>query len=364
MDIFIVRKQQGNMMFTKKPRSLLYNIAGDSLGKSMSELMITTSLDGELHFWNSVERTKIKTIGQNHIFDSWIEDICWATPSTLVCTPSKANEFVKLVHLCNVTKTNVEGRIQTLNETPHDGGISVVASLDSSGTNNTRYAEKSSFVTGGYDRSVYLWNVKRESANENFQVDGVYRLGISQHTSSVQALLYDKYHHSLFTGGADERFLTFDLQTSYTSRQIRLDHRINHISQSPSNPNIVLLTMATKRDQFLIYDQRCPEPTCFKLKFGQTEAENLSRYVKPEIHYNGYTVCCGTQSASRLNFWDLRYTAVSRNLSFSMDTPAKTRNLRALFVPNTNTVVTISNDRMLNWLDYAVKKDEVVKTLI
>ncbi|KAI7901138.1 WD40-repeat-containing domain protein [Cokeromyces recurvatus] len=364
MDIFTVRKQQGSIMFNKKPRSILYNIAGDSLGQAMSELMITTSLDGELHFWNSSSRQKIKTIGQNHIFDSWIEDICWATPSTLVCTPSKSNEPIKLVHLCNVTNSNVEGRIQTLNDTPHEGGISVVASVETSGVYNTKNMEKSSFVTGGYDKSVYMWNLKRGSAHENFQVDSVYRLGISQHTSSIQSLFYDKYHNLLFSGGADERFLTFDLQTSYTTRLIRLDHRVNHISQSPVNPNILLLTMATKREQFLIYDRRCPEPTCFKLKFGQTENENLSRYIKPEMHFNGYTVCCGTQAASRLNFWDIRYVGVSRNLSFSMDTPAKTRNLRALFINNTNTVVTLSNDRMLNWLDYAVKKDEVVKTLV
>jgi hypothetical protein len=51
MDLFTVRKCTSDIKFSKKPRSLLYNIADDSVGRGLSELMITTSLDGELQFW-------------------------------------------------------------------------------------------------------------------------------------------------------------------------------------------------------------------------------------------------------------------------------------------------------------------------
>jgi hypothetical protein len=152
MDLYTVRKKSSEIMSTKKPRSLLYNIAENN--NNLSDLMITTSLDGELQFWNTVERRKIKTIGKDHLYDTWIDDICWATPSTLAfCAPQKSNEPVKLVHIGNVTKTNVEGRIQTLNEEPHENGISVISSLDT-GTYASRNSETCSFVTGGYDKSV------------------------------------------------------------------------------------------------------------------------------------------------------------------------------------------------------------------
>lgn len=154
MDVYTLRRKQQEIMSAKKPRSLLYNIADNSMDRGMSELMISTSLDGELQFWNSVDRRKIKTIGKDHLYDSWIDDICWATPSTLAfCPAQKLLEPIKLVHICNVTKTNVEGRIQTLEEGPHENGVSVIASLDT-GTYASSYSETCSFITGGYDKSV------------------------------------------------------------------------------------------------------------------------------------------------------------------------------------------------------------------
>lgn len=154
IDVYTVRRKQQENMSLKKPRSLLYNICDTTMDRGLSDLMITTSLDGELHFWNAKERRKIKTIGQDHLYDSWIDDICWATPSTLAfCPAQKLNEPVKLVHIGNVTKNNVEGRVQTLTAEPHENGISVIASLDT-GSYASRNSETCSFVTGGYDKSV------------------------------------------------------------------------------------------------------------------------------------------------------------------------------------------------------------------
>lgn len=241
MDIYTIRRKHGDVVFNKKPRSLLYNIADDSMSKGMNELMITTSLDGELQFWNAAERRRIKTIGKDHIYDSWIDDICWATPSTLAfCPPQKSDEPVKLVHIGNVTKTNVEGRIQTLDESPHENGISVIGSLET-GDYNTRNMEKCSFVTGGYDKSIYLWSLKRESPDDNFIPTGVSRLNI-KHTSAIYSLCYDKYKNVLFSGGADERLVLFDMQTNTTLRELRLAQRVSQIIQSKANPNIMLIT--------------------------------------------------------------------------------------------------------------------------
>lgn len=241
MDIYTIRRKQGDVVFNKKPRSLLYNIADGSMSKGMNELMITTSLDGELQFWNAAERRRIKTIGKDHIYDSWIDDICWATPSTLAfCPPQKSDEPVKLVHIGNVTKTNVEGRIQTLDESPHENGISVIGSLET-GDYNTRNMEKCSFVTGGYDKGIYLWSLKRESPDDNFIPTGVSRLNI-KHTSAVYSLCYDKYKNVLFSGGADERLVLFDMQTNTTLRELRLAQRVSQIIQSKANPNVMLIT--------------------------------------------------------------------------------------------------------------------------
>lgn len=161
MDTIIVRHKQQEMISTKKPRSLLYNIADNTLDRGMNDLMITTSLDGELQFWSASEKRKIKTIGKDHLYDSWIDDICWATPKTLAFCPSqKSNEPLKLVHINNVTETNVEGRIQTLQDSPHENGVSVIGSLDT-GSQSSAYSQTCSFVTGGYDKSVVSFFLKK-----------------------------------------------------------------------------------------------------------------------------------------------------------------------------------------------------------
>ncbi|KAI7873289.1 WD40-repeat-containing domain protein [Mucor mucedo] len=363
MDVYALRRNQQEIMSAKKPRSLLYNIADRHMDRGMSELMIATSLDGELQFWNSVDRKKIKTIGKDHLYDSWIDDICWATPSTLAfCPSSKLLEPVKLIHICNVTKTNVEGRIQTLRGTPHENGVSVIASMDT-GTYSSSYSEACSIVTGGYDKSVYLWGLKRESPLDNFLETGVHRLNI-KHTSAVYSLHYDKFRNVLFSGGSDERLVLFDIQSNSTIRELRLQQRVSQINQSKANPNIMLITTTNRTDQFLIYDQRVPGFDGVKLKFGQFEQETLSRFIKPDMHENGYMVCCGGQGAPKLNFWDLRYSGVSRGPSFTMDTQAMRRSLRSMFLPGQDTVVSVSSSRYMTWIDYAVAKDELPQNIV
>lgn len=125
----------------------------------------------------------------------------------------------------------------------------------------------------------------------------------------------------------------------------------------------VLYSTTNRADQFSIYDQRVPGFEGIKLKFGQHEEETLSRFIRPDMHENGYMVCCGGQGAPKLNFWDLRYTGVSRSTSFGMDTQGVTRSLRSMFLPHQDTIVSMSSSRYMTWIDYAVKKDEIVKSL-
>lgn len=51
MDVYAVRGRWSRIEFTKKPRSLLYNICPDDSNKQMANLMIATSLEGEVQFW-------------------------------------------------------------------------------------------------------------------------------------------------------------------------------------------------------------------------------------------------------------------------------------------------------------------------
>lgn len=126
-----------------------------------------------------------------------------------------------------------------MNDDPHENGISALAAVDTGSF--TKNGERCSFVTGGYDKTVYLWTLRRDTDVENFSRLGCSRLNI-KHTSAVYTLYHDKFRNTLFSGGSDERFIMHDMQSDTSLRELRLTQRVSHIMQSKVNPNIMLVT--------------------------------------------------------------------------------------------------------------------------
>lgn len=74
--------------------------------------------------------------------------------------------------------------------------------------------------------------------------------------------------------------------------------------QSKATPNLFLISESKTTNQFTIYDQRCVNmKDSVRLNFGCIQDLNLSRYITPDWHENGYTVVCGSQTDSKINFW-------------------------------------------------------------
>lgn len=140
---------------------------------------------------------------------------------------------------------------------------------------------------------------------------------------------------------------------------------------------------ASTSNQFTVYDQRMPGMRGIVLDFGWKESENLSRYIRPDWHQNGYMVACGSQSESKVHFWyvfswvpfyitshiwiirDIRYSGVDRGpcFSFNIQSNSQSRILASLFVPNQNTLVTASSTRNMGWIDYSIQHDSRIHTL-
>lgn len=64
---------------------------------------------------------------------------------------------------------------------------------------------------------------------------------------------------------------------------------------------------ANTSNQFNMYDQRMPGMRGIVLDFGYKVPENLSRYIRPDWHQNGYMVACGSQTESKVHFWYVFY---------------------------------------------------------
>ncbi|KAI9493664.1 WD40-repeat-containing domain protein [Zychaea mexicana] len=354
--------------FAKKPRSLLFNIAEND--SSMKDLLISTSLKGDMQFWNAATRSMIANKGPEHFYkNGWIEELCWITPTTLALCMGRSKpeanveSSVLLTHIKEVKRDDVDIRVQAFNENPHVKEMLDIAPVQLGQTGSVG-VERASFVTGGSDHLVCLWDMIRDSPQEDFALTDVNKLNIN-HTNSVQALCYDSYNDRLYTGGADSKLFTYDMVSQKTINELRIGNRINHIEKNPKDPNLSLISQAQTSDQFAIYDQRMLGVCGLQLSFGFSESENLSRYIKPDWHQDGYIVVCGSQSESKVHFWDIRYSGVQRGPCFSLPTQgtAPSRILQTLFLPNRNTLLSVSSTRTMTWTDFSVQANSKISTI-
>ncbi|CAO3697359.1 unnamed protein product [Rhizopus stolonifer] len=235
MDVYTLRARQCNTAFAKKPRSLLYNIAQRG-SEHMSNLLVTSSIAGEVQFWNAKKRQNIKVIGNDYLYNGWIEDMCWLNPTTLAIYPSKnSDEPIKTIQISSVTEHDVKGNVQVLGNCPHNGNVSMIGAV-----NPTEDSEIGRLVTGGYDHKAYLWTVRRKSATEGYIVDDKTELNI-KHTSSLSAFSYNPYNNSIIIGGQDERLSVLDLATNTVLQTNRSTGRISQLIQDSQNPNIQIV---------------------------------------------------------------------------------------------------------------------------
>ncbi|KAI9310497.1 hypothetical protein BX666DRAFT_1179033 [Dichotomocladium elegans] len=194
-DLYLYRNQDvKNTAVQKKPRSLLYNIAPDH--SDMKDLMVSTSLKGDMQFWNAKSRTMIKTVGPEAFYDNaWIEEICWVTPTTLaMCKghPKQGenmdSERVSLAHIDSVSGNDVKLRVQHLSDCPHEKGILAIAPIEI-GHMGSIGVEHASIVTG------------------------------------VHTLCFDPVNQRLLTGGADAKIFTYDMPSQKTVTEMKIGHR-------------------------------------------------------------------------------------------------------------------------------------------
>ncbi|KAI9245381.1 hypothetical protein BDA99DRAFT_447885, partial [Phascolomyces articulosus] len=129
--------------------------------------------------------------------------------------------------------------------------------------------------------------------------------------------------------------------------------------------NLICYSQAQTSNQFTVYDQRIHGVRGLKLSFGFSETENLSRYIKPDWQQDGYIVVCGSQSESKVHFWDIRYSGVGRGPCFSLLTQGATpsRVLRTLLLPDRNTLVSVSSTRTMTWTDYTVQPNSTISAI-
>ncbi|KAK9701869.1 hypothetical protein K7432_011518 [Basidiobolus ranarum] len=340
--------------FTRKPRSLIYQVAKDYEGNEM-ECLVTSSLDGEIQFWSPTMRKIVTRVTKQTLKKPWAEDICFVHPSIVaVASAKKDGEFldnqVSFVHLLKANTSQISYRVQHSDSKPHnERGISALCPIIS---NDKEFM----FSSCGSDKMVHLWKYKTpQHEGDNAEQTGLL-LAHSRHTSAVQALCYEPEQSVLYSGGADCKFYGYSLETKNIVTEYKYAERVNHVITHPFNPDLLLVCLSGKSDQLHIYDRRSNNFS--SLSFGFQQSENLSRYMSPSFHSNGHLVAFG-QNEPKINIWDVRYIQQGKKSSQVLYLHER-RILKSLFHPQQDTLISMSTDSSLAFTDFHMFENTVI----
>ncbi|CAO3691766.1 unnamed protein product [Umbelopsis ramanniana] len=358
--LFQIDQKKAKMSYIRKPRSLIYNTAPQA--NYLDQLMVSSCLGGSVYLWNSKKRTVVNTIDRFQLnIETWPEDLCWVTPDTLAATVAhKDGNYTQSQMLIMNVKDDAEYNttIQSLAPRPHLKGVTAIGSVkyneDSDGS------VSSMFVTGGNDHGLMLWEINKTAAAGQYQHPSVTPIN-SRHTSKVLSIHYHENSQTLYSGGADCKLTWYNLASGNSGSEFKIGERINHILNNPVNPHLLMLCMATRTNQFRLYDLRVPQDGGLDLMFGCKEPDNVSRYLRPDWKPDSWTVASGNMQDHKIHIWDLRYKDVAKGgPSYSWDGHSN-KVLRTLFIPG-NTMVSVGTDKNTIFTDYQLQTNGRVST--
>ncbi|KAI8581645.1 hypothetical protein K450DRAFT_230506 [Umbelopsis ramanniana AG] len=359
--LFQIDQKKAKVTYMRKPRSLIYNTAPQA--KHLNHLMVSSCLGGSVYLWNSKKRTIVNTIDKSRLnIETWAEDLCWVTPDTLAVPVAHKDGIhhsqsqMLLMNLKDDIEYNTD--VQSLAPRPHLKGVTAIGSIKYSEDSDGQVS--SMFVTGGNDHGLMLWEINKASAASQYQHPSVTPIN-SRHTSKVLSLHYHDLSQTLYSGGADCKLTWYNLALGNSGSEFKIGERINHILSNPVNPHLLMLCMATRTNQFRLYDLRVPQDSGLDLMFGCTEPDNVSRYLRPDWKPDSWTVASGNMQDHKIHIWDLRYKDVAKGgPSYSWDGHSN-KVLRTLFIPG-NTMVSIGTDKNTVFTDYQLQSNGKVST--
>jgi WD40 repeat protein len=202
----------------RKARSILTCPYSSS---EFSSTIITTSLYGRIHFWNTRTEQREHTVEKlkwSSNEKDWCEDIKWITPDTLCLAPFSSSSLT-LLH-----RIDSSYRFQP-KELPvvHSKSVNVLERLGGS-----------KFVSGGQDKKVYLWDIQDTNRTRTLKVH-------DEHTSRIHSLCYVPEQNLLYSGGQDCRLFCADVETTrILYGHDRLDGSVRDILRIPGSHNSLL----------------------------------------------------------------------------------------------------------------------------
>ena len=310
---------------SRKPRDLKFS-------PSKNEF-ITTSLDGRIFLWSKSHNNSLPQVKSSFYLPSFLgspgrpEHLFWRDDLTAyLVTEGPNSEIISL----NLDQQNFNRELKT--------HTNISAGYFSEASNK--------FYLGNTEKAIEVWDFSKSKPNI------IHR----NHTSTVQSI--NMLGSNLISGGADCRLVLYDLKNQEINIDERFDYRISHIL-TPSNmdQHCFLVSFCTSEPKQLgWFDMR---EGGFVMRFGWNEESNLSRYLSPSLHSNGFNISCGTCTpisckTNSINIFDIRKKdplTLTIDSSFGKE---RRRFLRTEFSSSTSLNITaMSTDGMISFIDFS-----------
>ena len=369
---FVVEDRRQLYRYARKPRSLITPPPDNS---ELANIVTTGSLDGSIQWLDVSRMNVVRTAPNTMLRNGSPEDICWIGNDILAVAAGrnssnepdniKLDQQMTLIYNCSFKKRSMatlptlEFEIEHLKEHPHDTNhqgydIASMARVQT-GDDYTKW------LTGGSDHNVVMWSFKGKflGCDSRITTQRIHRA----HTSMVHSVDYDPYGGIVYTGGADSRFIGWDVgRESLLFGQDRISHSVRDVLLHPINPRLIVVSLLAENNESRVFDTRTNGYVLTvqsRFRFPNPEYRQLSRYTHASLSLDGNYLSLGggnTASNSDLYIWDLRYSRVGdQTQTIGGDgTDPGGRVLRSAFmqVDGAEKLITLSSGNVANVISY------------
>nr|KYP48999.1 putative histone-binding protein lin-53 [Cajanus cajan] len=294
---------------------------------------VTSALDGLVNLWEvqssgsraSLLRTT-DCISPNQ--RRWPEDIAWHPEGNSLFSVYTADSQDSQISVTDLSRVQggVRARVKFLEEKPHVKGV----------INSIVFLpwENTSFVTGGTDHTVILWN---ENGENNWKPERLHR---NLHSSAVMGVAGMQHKQVVLSAGRDKRILGYDARVGKEDFLHQVDSKCLSVLPNPCDFNLFMVQTGTPERQLRLFDIRSKRTELHAFGWKQESSESQSALINQAWSPNGLYISSGSADPT-IHIFDMRYNGHMPSQSIEAH---QKRVFRAMWLQSIPFLVSISSD--------------------
>ncbi|TKY60528.1 Guanine nucleotide-binding protein subunit beta protein [Spatholobus suberectus] len=293
----------------------------------------TSALDGVVNLWEvhssgsgvSLLRTTDCISPKQR---RWPEDIAWHPGGNRLFSVHSADGQDSQISVTDLSGVQGGGRahVNFLEDKPHVKGV----------INSIVFLpwENTSFVTGGTDHAVIMWN---ENGENKWKPTLLHR---NSHSSAVMGVAGMHQKQIVLSAGKDKRILGYDVDVGIPDFVHQVDSKCLSVLPNPCDFNLFMVQTGTHERQLRLFDIRSKGIELHVFGWKQESSDSQSALINQAWSPSGLYITSGSADPT-IHIFDIRYNG--HKPSQSIEAHQK-RVFRAMWLHSVPFLVSISSD--------------------